>query len=192
MTTRVFVYEGQQYADPNPQLSNEQVRDMLARTFGALAGGQIDVKKDGEQEVITFSPRPQRKGSENPVYTFGYTGHKLEDLRAHIERTGAMVVDVRYNANSANPVWRKESLRKNLPEGRYVHLPALGNMNYKTEGGSIKIADMNIGIALLKVPMARMPVILMCACADYAYCHRRLIAEELLNRKLVTVIVNLD
>lgn len=190
--TRVFVYEGQQYADPNPDLSNEQVRDMLARTFGALAGGQIDVKKEGGRETITFSPRPQRKGAETPIYTFGYQGHKLEDLQAHVERTGAMVVDVRYSASSANPVWRKEALRRSLPDGRYVHLPALGNTNYKTDGGIIKIADMSMGIALLRVPMQSLPVILLCGCTDYNFCHRRLVAEELLKRGLVTAIVNLE
>lgn len=59
---RVFVYEGREYADPGVQFSNETVRDMLARTFGALAGGEIDVKEQEKQTVVTFTPRPQRKG----------------------------------------------------------------------------------------------------------------------------------
>ena len=38
---RVFIYNGQEYEDPNPVLSKEQVRDLLARTFGALVNGEI-------------------------------------------------------------------------------------------------------------------------------------------------------
>lgn len=60
--SRVFVYERREYADPGVQFSNEAVRDMLARTFGALAGGEIAVNEQDERTVVTFSPRPQRKG----------------------------------------------------------------------------------------------------------------------------------
>lgn len=59
---RVFVYEGREYADPGAQFTNEQVLAMLARTFGALAGGEIAVNEQDERTVVTFSPRPQRKG----------------------------------------------------------------------------------------------------------------------------------
>lgn len=60
--TRVFIYEGNEYADPGAAYSNEQVRDLLARTFGALAGGEIDVDEQDDRTVVTLRPRPQRKG----------------------------------------------------------------------------------------------------------------------------------
>jgi len=62
MTTRVFVYNEIEYDDPNPALGNEQVRDLLARTFPMLSGGEIETREDGERTVIEFKPRAKRKG----------------------------------------------------------------------------------------------------------------------------------
>ncbi len=59
---RVFIYENNEYADPDSNLSNEQVRNLLARTFPALTNGNINVKEEGERILITFSNRPQHKG----------------------------------------------------------------------------------------------------------------------------------
>ena len=60
--TRIFEYAGNTYQDPNPALSNEAVRDMLAATFPMLSGGKIKVEDDGKNMVVTFTDRPQHKG----------------------------------------------------------------------------------------------------------------------------------
>ncbi len=58
---RVFVYEGHEYEDPGQHLSNEDVRDILARTFGALAGGIIETDEQESRIVVHLKPRPERK-----------------------------------------------------------------------------------------------------------------------------------
>lgn len=58
---RVFVYEGHEYEDPGQHLSNEDVRDILARTFGALAGGIIETTEQDSRIVVHLKPRPERK-----------------------------------------------------------------------------------------------------------------------------------
>jgi len=192
---RVFLYNGTEYQDPNPALSAEQVRDMLARTFGAIAGGEISTRDETERTVIEFRPRPQRKGvGEGIVYTFGYSGHGVTDLLNHIERVGgAIVVDIRYSPNSRRPEWREAALRAAL-NGRYTHIRALGNKNYSVPNGSIRIADLELGIALLKTHMVTQdtPVILLCGCADPHLCHRSIIANELLKRNVVNTVVHLE
>jgi PRTRC genetic system protein C len=189
---RVFIYNGQEYEDPNPVLSKEQVRDLLARTFGALVNGEISEQDEGARTVIELKPRPQRKGVGRPVYTFGSQGKSVADLKAHMASTGAMVVDIRYTHHDNDPAWDKANLSKVLPNQQYVHLPSLGNVNYRTPNGSIQIADIGIGISLITLPMARGPVILLCSCPQPETCHRQVVADELVSRGLASIIVHLE
>lgn len=189
---RVFLYNGQEYEDPNPALSNEQVRDLLARTFGALVNGEIEERDETNRTIVELKPRPQRKGVETPVYTFGSQGKSVDDLIAHMVRTGAMVVDIRYAPHDNDLAWNKENLNKVLPNQQYVHLPSLGNINYRTPNGRIQIADMGIGVSLIKIPMGRGPVILLCNCPQPETCHRQLVANELVNRGLASLVVHLE
>lgn len=67
---RVFVYEGHEYEDPGKHLSNEDVRDILARTFGALAGGIVETDEQESRIVVHLKPRPERKaGKTFPSHT---------------------------------------------------------------------------------------------------------------------------
>jgi PRTRC genetic system protein C len=191
---RVFLYNGTYYEDPNPAISAEQVRDMLARTFGAIAGGEVLTRDETERTVVEFRPRPQRKGAgEGIVYTFGYSKHSVADLQAHMKRTGAIVVDIRYNPHSRRPEWRQEALRKAL-HGRYTHIRALGNKNYNVPDAPIRIADMATGMALLKThaTLHDSPVILMCGCSNPHECHRHVVALELLRRNVAQTLVHLE
>jgi len=61
---RVFVYEGHEYEDPGQHLSNEDVRDILARTFGALAGGIVETTEQDSRIVVHLKPRPERKAGK--------------------------------------------------------------------------------------------------------------------------------
>lgn len=58
---RVFVYEGHEYEDPGQHLSNEDVLGILARTFGALAGGIVDTDEQEDRIVVHLKPRPEHK-----------------------------------------------------------------------------------------------------------------------------------
>ncbi len=62
-TQRLFVYEGKEYPDPDPKLTADQVKALLATSFPELANAETrtDKRPDGV-EVVTFSRRVGTKG----------------------------------------------------------------------------------------------------------------------------------
>lgn len=119
------------------------------------------------------------------LYTFGYSGHQPEKLLALAEQLDAIVADIRFSPRSRVPHWNGGRLAK-LLGGRYHHLPALGNRNYK--GGPVEIVDLEAGLAQVADLLAHQPVILLCVCAEVERCHRRLVAEAVIARYGVSVI----
>lgn len=110
------------------------------------------------------------------IYTFGYQGRKVDDLKAAAEELDAIVVDVRHSPFSRDREWSKWGLAKSLA-GRYVHLPEYGNVNYK--GGPILLKDAKGGTAKLSGVLATKNLILLCACWNQPACHRTVAAETL-------------
>lgn len=110
------------------------------------------------------------------VYLTGYAGRKPETLKAIVERMDAVVVDIRYSPRSRVLMWNKASLIQ-LLGWRYVHVPALGNLNYKS-GEKIVIANLDAGAAMLST-IAGETLILLCVCRQAATCHRTVVAEGL-------------
>ena len=110
------------------------------------------------------------------LYTYGYTGGSLDDLK-RLVASGAIIADIRYQPRSRVPHWNKGPLAHALGTG-YVHVPALGNQNYKGDRGpDIQIADLETGLDTLHQLLERSPVVLLCACADYRTCHRNTVAK---------------
>lgn len=109
------------------------------------------------------------------VYTLGYSGRKPEQLLALLEDLDAVCFDIRLSARSMVPGWNKGPLSR-LLGARYVHVPALGNLAYKT-GGPIQIADYAAGKALIEA--SEKPVVLMCGCKDASLCHRSQVGAQL-------------
>jgi uncharacterized protein (DUF488 family) len=105
----------------------------------------------------------------NTLYTIGYTGLKPERLRAIVAQHNAVLWDIRYSPNSRHPQWRRDALKALLGDA-YVHIPALGNRNYK--GGPIELAAPAQALDQARLTLQRQPIILMCACKDYWTCHR--------------------
>ena len=108
------------------------------------------------------------------VYTLGYSGRQLDEIRAMVEEKEAILFDIRFSPRSRNPTWSEGNLRAAFG-ARYRHIRALGNANYR--GHSIRIQDFDAG--LRAITESGRPVILMCACKEYEHCHRRLVAERL-------------
>jgi hypothetical protein len=112
------------------------------------------------------------------VFLLGYAGRTPEEIRRIAEMVDATVVDIRWRAGSRHPQWAKSNLAKTLGPGRYVHVPALGNLNYKGERGpQIEIADFDAGRRALDRIAGS--VILLCVCKDAATCHRTTVAGML-------------
>ncbi len=113
------------------------------------------------------------------IYTFGYQGQSRRQLKAFVLQTGALLVDIRYSANSRNPQWRKEEMRIYFGSDHYRHLPDLGNRNYR-KGGAIDISDFQTGYRWLKAASQSYDtIILLCVCSDAERCHRTHVARRL-------------
>lgn len=115
------------------------------------------------------------------IFTTGYTGRDINDLKPMLEALDAMLIDIRFAPFSQVFHWRKVYLKSLLGE-KYRHIPNLGNRTYKED--KISIQNLKLGIeTILNLPFN---VVLMCACEKTEKCHRRLIVEELANREIKT------
>lgn len=112
----------------------------------------------------------------NTLYTIGYAKLSPDRLKAQAERLNAVLVDIRFSPASRRPEWSGKRLRELLGE-RYVHVKALGNINYK--GGPIRYVDLDGGTQAIAALLEQRPVILMCVCADVETCHRKGAAEHI-------------
>jgi uncharacterized protein (DUF488 family) len=113
------------------------------------------------------------------LYTYGYLAGALADLERYAAE-GALILDIRINPTSRNPLYRQGHLKRVLGEA-YHWCPELGNPNYKS-GGPPALADETAGMAALETLADRQPVVMLCACRDWRECHRRLAAEAFVAR----------
>lgn len=110
----------------------------------------------------------------NKIFTTGYTGKDINDLKPMLADLDAMLIDIRFAPYSQVMHWRKVYLKALLGE-KYRHIPNLGNRTFKEN--KISIQNLKLGIeTILHLPSN---VVLMCACEKMENCHRRIIAEEL-------------
>jgi hypothetical protein len=97
------------------------------------------------------------------IYTIGYQGRSFEDIRAHVLKLDAVLVDIRYAPYSPRLEFRRAALAQAL-ERRYCWMQTLGNRAYKS-GGPVEVVDYPAGRAILAA--LDKPAILMCACGNY-------------------------
>ncbi len=120
----------------------------------------------------------------NQVFTCGYSGHTVAQLKQAAEAWNARVLDIRLSPKSMRPEWNEEAL-KQLLGWRYYHLGALGNDNYKNDG-PIKIHNPKLGIDIVEQLLCTKSLILLCGCADYHSCHRAVVSQMLRARRIIT------
>jgi hypothetical protein len=106
------------------------------------------------------------------IYTFGYGGQQPGTLYRHLEATHALLIDVRAHAWSRAPQWRPDALKRLVGAANYLHLPQLGNVNYRT-GGPIQLVNPEAAVPIVAEHLTQRPVILLCGCATVQTCHRR-------------------
>ena len=61
--SRTFVYNNQTYPDPDPNMTPEQVRDILADFMGELATADVVETKDGDNVTYEFKRKIGTKGA---------------------------------------------------------------------------------------------------------------------------------
>ena len=63
---RIFVYDGREHPDPDPEMSVDQVRQSMADFFGELANASVkETKRDGDT-IYEFQRRVGTKGMDLP------------------------------------------------------------------------------------------------------------------------------
>jgi PRTRC genetic system protein C len=59
---RMFIYDGREFPDPDPQLPVDEVRKQLAEFFPELANADTRQEQRGEDTVVSFTKRIGTKG----------------------------------------------------------------------------------------------------------------------------------
>ena len=121
------------------------------------------------------------------IYTTGYAGRDIFDLKPLVHALDAVLVDIRFTPEGDLMHWRRIYL-KTLLGGKYRHVPHLGARSFR-QGSIDGIQNLQLGVQTLLNLDSN--IILMCACAEYENCHRRLIAAEL-ERQGINVVEILD
>lgn len=113
------------------------------------------------------------------IFSFGYHGSSHEALRTFVQMHGAFVLDIRLSPTSMQHVWDKETLSTMLGS-RYLHAPALGNVNYKRPDQPFLLQHQDAGLELAHTILMREgALLLLCSCRYYQTCHRTLVARLL-------------
>jgi len=60
---RIFIYEGKEYPDPDPEKTPDEIRQAWTEFFPELANSATKETKRGNDKVFTFSRRVGTKGS---------------------------------------------------------------------------------------------------------------------------------
>ena len=118
---------------------------------------------------------------EYKIFTTGYTGKDINDLRPMLDALDAVLVDVRFSPYSKVMHWRQTYLKALLGE-KYRHIPNLGNRTFKEN----KITIQNLQLGLETLLNLKTNMVLMCVCKELEHCHRRLIITELEKREIET------
>jgi uncharacterized protein (DUF488 family) len=107
------------------------------------------------------------------IFTAGYGQRQPSEIAELLDELGAVLVDIRFNPYG-RPGFKGWELTRHFA-GRYLHVKALGNADYKT--GGMRIADYETG----KAALARLdrPALLLCACASPLGCHRTVVGDML-------------
>lgn len=114
----------------------------------------------------------------HPCYTLGYRMQHPEDIFAAVDSRGAVLADIRWEANYGDSRWHESKLRAMFGT-QYLRLPILGNVNFNKPGESIRIKNLKMGLEALRVCLEYEPVVIMCACPVFEECHRAVVSSGL-------------
>lgn len=120
----------------------------------------------------------------NKVFSAGYSGHTIEQLKEAVETHKARLLDIRMVRRSRQPEWNEEKLIVALG-WRYVPVPTLGNINYNN-GRPIDILHPKVGCDIVEQLLRANSLILLCGCRDYSSCYRAVVSRLLRGRDIQT------
>ncbi len=114
------------------------------------------------------------------VYPVGYSLYGSEDyVKRLMDSPHMRLIDIRLMPYSWRPDWQADVLQARYGERYRQAGKYLGNLNYRNRW-PIHIADLSTGIAgLIQYLNEGCDLILLCQCAAYDDCHRKVIVEQL-------------
>ncbi|MBA7599117.1 hypothetical protein ES703_06144 [subsurface metagenome] len=59
---RIFIYEGREFPDPDPNMSVEEVKTMMSDFFPELANAEVKEAPRGDDTIYEFVKRVGTKG----------------------------------------------------------------------------------------------------------------------------------
>lgn len=87
--TRIFVYDGREFPDPNPTFTVTEVKEHLTTYFPELANADVkEEQRDATTVVITFTRRIGTKGAAE------LTAAQLAKLLRHVPETRLLVFEL--------------------------------------------------------------------------------------------------
>lgn len=116
------------------------------------------------------------------IFTLGYAGLKLSDVKAWLESHSVLLVDVRFVPWSRNSQWKRENLQATLGD-RYVWLRAMGNRNWRDPSmEAVELADPERGVRIASRLLQKNSICLLCLESDgpdggHWRCHRAEVAD---------------
>ena len=169
----------------------------MSEPFNPVAyhGPQGNVNDPEAQAAVARLAAMRQASMEAPkphtIYTAGYgAGWSPTMLADVLDRHAAILLDIRLKPWSKTLTWQKSALQARLGTSRYLHVSALGNLNYNT-GGPIVLQSPAAGIRIVGDQLELHNVVLLCGCRDLTTCHRN-VAAELLHEALGAPIVHLE
>lgn len=142
----------------------------------------------------------------HPIYTIGHSTRSIEEFVALLRRSAVeVVVDVRTVPRSrTNPQYNRETLPTSLSEADigYAHTPALGglrgrsretppaqnafweNESFHNYADYAMTEEFRDGLAAIREIAKRQTIAVMCSEAVWWRCHRRIIADYLIQAGL--------
>jgi len=123
---------------------------------------------------------------QGSIIPYGYAASNIAELEQLMRDERTYLVDIRLSPQSRIQAFTKPMLEARFPK-HYIHMPELGNINYRSPEQGIQIASPVRGIErLVRGIRQGYTLVLMCGCRDYESCHRRTVVE-LLKRALPEV-----
>jgi uncharacterized protein (DUF488 family) len=118
----------------------------------------------------------------NTIYTLGYSGVPIDQIRRALSTLDAVFVDTRYSPFSREVTFQKAALEGALGD-RYVHCRGFGNVNYRAgDDAPVRLADPEHALRQMEALVSPKNPLLVCACWSFMNCHRKDVAEWLAAR----------
>ncbi len=150
----------------------------------ALVATWMESQTAARRRDLISVPMGTKGGRDMTIGTLSTLGYAAQSaaciLETLLSEPRTLLVDVRLHPRSHRyPEWRAIALERRFGE-RSVHVPAFGNVHFRSPGQPIQLADPETGVRWA-IPLLhqRWNLVLLCVCKDDEQCHRKVVFDLL-------------